>query len=207
MKINTLLIDIGEVLVHMDRGILIERMQALTGFSEEEIERRLDSFNDIAAYEKGELTTEQFYQRVSDLFQINISLANFKEAWSDIFILSQNQPTLLSPHLFRQLRELYKMVAISNTNEMHFDYLLRVCSTVNDFDHYVLSYQIGCLKPDEKMYQVALEKAACAPSEALLVDDRLENIKGGERLGIRGALFVAEDQLRYELGRFGVLQN
>jgi putative hydrolase of the HAD superfamily len=205
MKINTLLIDIGEVLVHMDRRILVERMQALTGFSEEEIERRLDSFNDIAAYEKGELTTEQFYQRVSDLFQINISLANFKEAWSDIFILSQNQPTLLSPNLFRQLRKLYKMVAISNTNEMHFDYLSQVCSMVNDFDYYVLSYQIGCLKPDEKIYQVALEKAACASSEALLVDDRLENIKGGERLGIRGALFTEENQLRYELGRFGVL--
>ena len=205
MKINTLLIDIGEVLVHMERGILIERMKALTEFSEEKIERHLDSFNDIAAYERGELTTEQFCQRVSDLFQISISLVNFKAAWSDIFILSQNQPTLLSPNLFRQLSKLYKMVAISNTNEMHFDYLSQICPTVNDFDHYALSYQIGCLKPDEKIYQVALEKAACAPSEALLIDDRLENIEGGERLGIRGALFVEEDQLRHELVRFNVL--
>ena len=70
-KVNTLLIDIGEVLVQMNRGVLLERMQKLTGFSEEEIERRLGSFTDIAVYERGELSTEQFYQRVSHVFEMN----------------------------------------------------------------------------------------------------------------------------------------
>jgi len=204
-KVNTLLIDIGEVLVQMNRGVLLERMQKLTGFSEEEIERRLGSFTDIAVYERGELSTEQFYQRVSHVIEMNISLESFKEAWSNIFTLGQDQPNLFSPHLFQQLSECYQMVALSNTNEMHFDYLSQVYSVVNDFDEYVLSYQVGCLKPDEKIYQTALEKAGCAPSEALLVDDRLENILGGERLGIRGILFVEEKQLRHQLSDLGVL--
>ena len=205
MKVNTLLIDIGEVLVQMNRGVLLDRMQKLTGFSEEEIERRLNSFTDIAVYERGELSTKQFYQRVSQLFEMNISLEGFKKAWSNIFTLGHDQPNLFSPQLFQQLSECYQMVAVSNTNEMHFDYLSQAYSVVNDFDEYVLSYQVGCLKPDEKIYQTALEKAGCAPSEALLVDDRLENIQGGERLGIRGILFVEEKQLRDRLSDLGVL--
>jgi len=34
------------------------------------------------------------------------------------------------------------------------------------FDDYVLSYQVGAAKPDARIYQVAVERAACAPGSA-----------------------------------------
>jgi glucose-1-phosphatase len=205
MEIKTLLIDIGEVLVQMNREVPLAKIERMTGFSQKEIDRRLDSSSDIHLYERGELTTDQFYDRLSSLFGLDISLEGFKEVWSNIFTLGRDHPTLISPRLFRQLKKNYQLVAFSNTNEMHFEYLLKAYSLLSEFDEYILSYEVGSVKPEARIYKAALEKADCAPSEALLVDDRTENIQMGEELGIEGVLFTDEKGLCDRLNDLEVL--
>lgn len=47
------------------------------------------------------------------------------------------------------------------------------------------SSQVGAIKPEEAMYQVAVERSNCQPHEILLVDDSRSNIMAAEKHGWR----------------------
>lgn len=54
------------------------------------------------------------------------------------------------------------------------------------FDLIISSTEIGFSKPDLKIFEIALDKAGCAPSEAYMIGDRLDNdIEPAARLGMR----------------------
>ncbi|MFQ5928113.1 MAG: HAD family hydrolase [Acidobacteriota bacterium] len=206
MKIRTLFIDIGKVLVDFNYETALAALARLNDLSWEEMQTRLRGHADILRYETGHLTTEEFFRGVSDLLEIDIPLENFKKIWGSIFVFDgKSSEGLLSPKLFRQLKQSHQLIALSNTNEIHFNYLIQAYPLIREFDDYVLSYQVGSLKPDPQIFSAALDKVGCSPSEVLFVDDRIENVQAAEKMGIKGILFVGEKELRGELESLGVL--
>ena len=57
------------------------------------------------------------------------------------------------------------------------------------FDKKVFSSICGLAKPDEKIFEYTLDKYNFKAEETLFVDDRADNIKGAENVGINGYLF------------------
>jgi len=49
----------------------------------------------------------------------------------------------------------------------------------------VLSYEVGLVKPDIRIFQAALDAIACPANEALMVGDSGRDDSGGTALGIR----------------------
>lgn len=49
--------------------------------------------------------------------------------------------------------------------------------------HWTVSGEVGCRKPDERVYRVFLESTGLAPEEVIFVDDRLVNVRAAARLG------------------------
>jgi putative hydrolase of the HAD superfamily len=71
------------------------------------------------------------------------------------------------------------------------------------FDAVVVSCEVGCLKPDPRIYQLCLDRLGLGAEETLFADDRLENVEGAGRLGLRTLHFVGDDavaRLRVALG-------
>ena len=52
------------------------------------------------------------------------------------------------------------------------------------FDAVVVSYEVGCVKPDPRIYQICLAQLGAQAVSTLFVDDRLENL---EAAGVRGS--------------------
>ena len=52
-------------------------------------------------------------------------------------------------------------------------------------DAIVLSYEIGYVKPDRRIFEAALTAISCAPEETLMVGDSGKDDAGGTALGIR----------------------
>ena len=93
---------------------------------------------------------------------------------------------------------------MSNTNEAHFEFIRSKYGVVDYFDRHVLSYEVGSLKPDRKMFERAIEAADC-PAEALFfTDDREENIIVARQLGIHAHQFESESGLVAALQDAGV---
>ena len=88
----------------------------------------------------------------------------------------------------RSLRGNYKTGLISNAWGDLREYILR--EKIEDaFDHIIISAEVGAVKPDAKIYQIALEQAGVKPKEMVFVDDFEVNIEGCQKLGIKGILF------------------
>jgi putative hydrolase of the HAD superfamily len=71
------------------------------------------------------------------------------------------------------------------------------------FDVVVISFDVGCAKPDPQIYQITLDRLGVAPGDALFVDDRAENMEGARQLGIETLHFTAPeriDELKRRIG-------
>jgi putative hydrolase of the HAD superfamily len=88
----------------------------------------------------------------------------------------------------RSLRPRYFIGLISNSWPDLRDYIARQ-GFDDAFDHMVISGEVGVMKPEARIYQIALEQAGVSPNEAVFVDDVYENIEGCEKVGIRGIHF------------------
>ncbi|WP_242474578.1 HAD family hydrolase [Tomitella cavernea] len=72
-------------------------------------------------------------------------------------------------------------------------------------DAVVVSSDVGVRKPSRKMYEVACERLAVAPEQAVMIDDLQQNLDGAARLGIAGVLHTsARDTERQLAERFGI---
>ena len=62
------------------------------------------------------------------------------------------------------------------------------------FDGVVISCDIGATKPDEKMYRAITELLEVEPADCIFCDDRLNNLEGAEKFGIRAVHMCREGE-------------
>jgi epoxide hydrolase-like predicted phosphatase len=98
----------------------------------------------------------------------------------------------------RSLRSKYKTGLISNAWGDLREYLLRE-KMEDAFEHMIISAEVGAVKPEAKIYQIALEQAGVKPKEMVFVDDFAVNIRGCEKVGIKGILFKDPDSVIKQL--------
>jgi len=67
------------------------------------------------------------------------------------------------------------------------------------FDHMIISGEVGVMKPESEIYQIALEQAGVSPNEAVFIDDFYENIEGCQEVGMHGIHFREPQQALAEL--------
>ena len=70
------------------------------------------------------------------------------------------------------------------------------------FNITLISSELGLVKPDPRIFQVAIEKAGVDPSEILFIDDREENVLAAQALGINGIVYTDFTLLRQELSKY-----
>lgn len=64
------------------------------------------------------------------------------------------------------------------------------------FDVVVVSCEVGCAKPDPRIYEICLSRLGVAANRALFVDDRTMNIEAAARLGIQTLHFTGDGSVR-----------
>ncbi len=70
-----------------------------------------------------------------------------------------------------------------------------------------VSWKTGVRKPDPKAYLRPIEELGGQPERFVFVDDRPVNVDAARAVGMQGILFEHADQLRTELGAFGLLKT
>ena len=63
----------------------------------------------------------------------------------------------------------------------------------------VISGEEKVLKPNAEIYEILLRRFNIKPEESVFIDDNVNNIKGGENVGIQGIIFKDAEQLRADL--------
>jgi putative hydrolase of the HAD superfamily len=75
------------------------------------------------------------------------------------------------------------------------------------FDVTILSFEVGAMKPDPRIYDEAARRAGVRPAEIFFTDDRQENVTAACEAGFDAVQFEETRQLAAELRRRGVRWN
>lgn len=93
----------------------------------------------------------------------------------------------------RGLRPQYKIGLISNAWSGLRAYITSQ-GFADVFDDMIISAEVGLLKPDAAIYRLALERLGVQPSEAVFVDDFVENVEGAQTIGMHAVHFREPEQ-------------
>ena len=94
----------------------------------------------------------------------------------------------------RSLKPRFKIGIISNAWSQIADSLVE-WGIDDAFEMVVGSGDVGIMKPDPQIFQIALERLGVEPAEAVFVDDFIENIRGAQALGIAAIHFQDREQV------------
>lgn len=83
---------------------------------------------------------------------------------------------------------------VSNIDEADLQHLIDLGALRGHFDSLLSSEAARSCKPDARIFEIALERAGCAPGEALFVGDTLaQDVLGANRRGMRSVLLWHRD--------------
>jgi len=191
----------GKVILDFNFELGMEKLAGDCGLPLEDFKKVLFDRNWIRPYERGEISTADYHRYLCEAGQLRMDLAKFNESWSSVFL-----PDLLVPEaLLADLRRRYPLILVSNTNESHVHYIERHYSVLQYFDVKIFSHVVGSLKPDRKIYEVAIAASGQPPESLFFTDDREENIKAAEGFGIRAHQFTTVPRLVAALRSNGVV--
>ena len=199
--IKAILFDLGNVIVPFSVDRAYTRMAELCGSTREDVAARIRATGLVRPYEKGEIQTEPFVREISAALQLNIPHREFCDWWNCVFL----PDALLSDELMEDLATRYRVLALSNTNPMHFEMLRETYPVLRHFHDYVLSYEVGAAKPEAAIYRAAIERSQCRPEECFFTDDLPLNIEAAREHGIDAVQFLSREQLERELQLRGVV--
>jgi epoxide hydrolase-like predicted phosphatase len=101
----------------------------------------------------------------------------------------------------RQLRPRWKTGLITNAFPEIRQELDEVWQIADAFDSIVVSAEVGVTKPEAEIYQHCLYDLKISPSEAIFVDDFVENVVGAENLGMHALHFTTPNRALGQIER------
>jgi FMN phosphatase YigB (HAD superfamily) len=180
-----ILLDIGNVVVSVDfmpfckavsRNGEVGAMAVKGRYCEGELKDRFDS---------GKIAPQEFLGMVaSDPLTLDIPLHELRSAWQEIFTLQKG-----CIEAIRQLQEHHTLWIMSDTDPLHFAFLLNMFPVLRSMERYFLSYVHGYLKRSPDAFRHVLDSSGIEACEFILIDDREVNCASGRSVGINTILF------------------
>lgn len=180
--IKTLLFDFGDIFINLDKEGAMQN--ALDLFELKDFSEEMIAFNSF--YEQGLISTEEFLEFYHENFP-KLTTDQILDAWQ--YILKD-----FPKHRLEFIKQLaadkkFKLILLSNTNELHINWVKEKVSFYEDFKNcfngFYLSHEIKLRKPNLDIYQFVLDAHQLDANEVLFIDDTEENILGASKLGIQ----------------------
>ncbi len=185
----TFIFDFGGVIAELDVPGFIYRLSLLMnsdsrlGVTPEQLTGGGgDSF--LHEYELGHISSVEVLKKFHELCRPEVTDEEIKKVWlSEIKPIKETTKTLL-----RYLRRKgHTVFLLSNTNDMHWQYVLPMFETngyklEDHFDRVFLSYRLDMFKPTEEIYD-EISKYIPADEQVIYIDDVEKNLQPGKRRG------------------------
>ena len=198
--IRLIICDFGGVICTFDYRIFCERLARRIRRAADEIFAAAFGDRLQTDFESGKLSGREYHRAVMVRLDADVPYEEFRPMYGDIFTEVPGTCDLL-----RRLHRRYPLYLLSDTNEIHFGYVKETVPVLSVFDVFIVSYQVGAMKPDPRIYEEALRRSGLPAGACLFVDDRTLNVEGAMRVGMRALRFESPGALAAELSRLGVV--
>jgi epoxide hydrolase-like predicted phosphatase len=184
MSIKAVFFDLGGVIVRTEFQAPRQQLAEKLGMEYDDLSRIVFEGESGVRAALGEITSADHWASV--IQRLKRPASELSRIRDEFFAGDIVDRTLVE--YIRSLRGKYKTGLISNAWSDLRDFVVR--EKFDDvFDKMIISAEVGALKPEPKIFQIALEQIGVSPNEAVFVDDFKANIVGGEKVGIKGIHF------------------
>jgi epoxide hydrolase-like predicted phosphatase len=179
-KIRAVIFDFGGVLVRMVDDNPRQQLASQLGVTLSRLDELVFSSQSAQQASRGEITVDMHWEEVRKALHIEPETmpAFLEQYWSADDV---NWELL---EYIRKLKPAYKIGLLSNAwdnlrqtmhERWHIDGL---------FDVLVISAEVNMVKPDPRIFHLALERIGCLPTESIYIDDMEENVMAARREGL-----------------------
>lgn len=197
---NNLIFDFGKVLVDYDFELyfshIVTEPERLKAFSKMLNQKEVAEAMDLGEKTPDEIVAELQLQHP----EFTDELQHFADHYPEIVL---GEIPGMKDLLTRLKQKGYHLYGLSN-------WCNKVYETMKEYDifslldGFVVSSDVQMLKPYPEIYQCLFDKFNLNPAECIFTDDKMENIVGSEKAGMKAILFQNAAQLERELKDLGI---
>ena len=175
-KDTFLFCDLNGVLVRFFQRAFVQIAEE-NNLTVDTVETTFWHYNDSA--NRGEMTLDTFNKVMAE--QLRIDSFDWHKSY-----LSTVEGIEEMHECVREVAKIHRVGILSNTHEGLIEKLMKK-GMVPDIDYACIvdSSQVGAIKPEQRMYEIAEEMAGASGEEILFVDDSRANLIAAERMGWR----------------------
>ena len=189
MAITTVFFDWGGVIAPDPQDDFLSSLLKQAGASDDQITNFFSSY--MSRFTRGTLNTNGFWYLLKNTYQLSApdDLTNTFATWRGLNVADQ----LLT--LVRDLKVRgFKVVLFTNVIEPSYD-LIKQAGYYDEFDEVIASCKVGFGKPDQEIYDIALQKTHVTAEESLFVDDKQTFLDPAIRMGFTTILATSSEQI------------
>jgi len=202
MKINTIIFDLGGVLIDWNPAYVFDKLIA-------DEEKRKHFFANICTSEwNEEQDAGRTIKEATDiLVDQHPEWQEYIEAYYGRWEEMLGGPIKETVDIFRELKEKeqYKFYALTNWSAELFPIALKRYDFLQWFDGRLVSGEEKLRKPFPEFYQLLLDRFNIRKEEAIFIDDNLRNAEAAEAFGIETIRFTNAAELRQKLQEKNIL--
>lgn len=185
--IKNIVFDLGGIIFKIDKNQAIERFNEV-GFHD--AASYLDAFAQVGIFgdlESGKINAEQFRCQLSKLAGKELTLEDCAYGWQGYAV---DLPQRNLDKLIELRQRGFRLSLLSNTNPFMMQWAL---SSAFDgrghgldyyFDALYLSYEMGVMKPERRIFEMMLHGEQAEPHDTVFIDDSARNTQVAASLGI-----------------------
>ena len=194
MSIRAVFVDYGGVILRTeDKGPRSRQAERL-GLTSGDLEKIIFESKTSRQASTGEIPEEAHWQAVAEA--LGVSRQESDKITSEFFSGDRTNAALLD--FLRSLRPERKVGLISNAWSGLRAFINR--NKFEDvFDAMIISAEVGLMKPDPRIYRLALEELTAKPEESVFRDDVLVNVEAARSVGMAGIHFTQPEKALEEL--------
>ena len=197
--IKAIIFDLGNVIIKFDETPTFRRWASCCSKPFAEVKKYHGNSSARKAFERGEITPKQFYSKYTKDLGLKISYNDFVNNYCDIFTINKEVEEIV-----KSLKGKIKLVLLSNTNYLQYEYCKRKFKIINLFDERIISHEVGMRKPNPFIFLKAVRKAGTLPFNCAYFDDIAEFIYAARCIGIRAFQYKNIKKLKKDLKNIGV---
>jgi putative hydrolase of the HAD superfamily len=185
--VKAVIFDFGGVILRTQDWSGRRRWEQRLGLAEHGAEQLVFNSEMGRQAQHGRITYNELWQWVGQTCGLSATeLAQFQNDFWAGDVLDMEMVEMI-----RGLRPFYQTALISNAFDDLREVLAHQFAIADAFDVIVISAEEGIMKPDPRLYQLALERLGCRPEEAVFIDDFARNIEGATAVGLHTIHFTA----------------
>ena len=189
-QIDTIVFDLGGVIVNLDYGLTIQAFSELAGYDITHQYSQQSQAEVFSKFEVGGITAAEFRQGLRQLLKFEAKDDAIDQAWSALILDFPSERV----ELIRQIGQRKRIFLLSNINELHLATSDRkfteamgtnIGTLADQFERTYYSHLVGDRKPNASIFRRVIDENNLDPATTLFLDDTAHNLVGAQQVGLK----------------------